>query len=43
MVIFIKQRGGIVLTVDVDQLDTQLAQDRHSDDAAVDPADISAI
>ena len=40
MVVLVKQRRGIVLTVDVDELDAQLPQNGHGDQASVDPADI---
>ena len=43
MIRFVKQGGRIVLTVDIDQLDAQLAQDRHCDQRAIDTANILAV
>ena len=43
VIIFIKQRSRIMLSVDIDQLNTQFPQNRHGYQAAIDPADILAI
>ena len=40
MVVLVKQGRGIMLAVDVDELDTQLPQNGHRYKAPVDPADI---
>ena len=40
MVVLVKQGRGIMLAVDVDELDTQLPQNGHRYEAPVDPADI---
>ena len=40
MVVLVKQRRGIMLAVDVDELDAQLPQNGHRYEAPVDPADI---
>ena len=40
MVVLVKQRRGIMLAVDVDELDTQLPQNGHRYEAPVDPADV---
>ena len=38
MVVLVKQGRGIVLAVDVDELDAQLPQNGHGDQTSVDPA-----
>ena len=43
VVFFVKQRRGIVLAVDIDQLDAQPAQHGHGDQSPVDPAYILAV
>ena len=40
MVVLVKQRRGIMLAMDVDELDAQLPQNGHGDQASVDPADV---
>ena len=40
MVVLVKQRRGIMLAVDVDELDAQLSQNGHGDQTSVDPADV---
>ena len=43
MVGFVKQRRGIVLSVDVDELNAKFSQNGHGDKTAVDPADVLAV
>ena len=40
MVVLVKQGRGIMLAVDVDELDTQFPQNGHRYEAPVDPADV---
>ena len=43
MIFLIKEGGGIVLTVNVDELDAQLMKARHVHEGSVDPTDILPI
>ena len=43
MVLLIKKRRGIVLPVDIDELNAQLVQDRHGHKSTVHPADVFTV
>ena len=43
MVILVEEGSGIMLAVDVNQLDSQLAQNGHGHQAPVDPADVFSV